>query len=726
MRETQASWRPQPRRAYLAAVFKFVAVNLATGPIAYGLIARGLEALGRDFDRFVNSSVRAFRPGPLLPQLEVKPSAPLLATLAHRLRAFDGVRLRRRAAAGEYLSGHLPDHVTLAGHQMELRTHWLFPVVSPKPDDLIRACRRVGIDAARGASSVTVVAAPAERPEAEAATAARMMSSLVFLPAYPELRRRARAPDGGDREREPDNTSVARGRVPAPEAGMRAPRAEAWSRLATIAYDLLVIGGGIIGSRIAFEAARAGMKVALVDAGDFGGATSSASSKLIHGGFRYLPRGDLSLVWESQRERRALMDRVAPHVVRRMPIVLAAYRGGSRGPLTAAAGVLAYGAMCGFRATGVGFVGAGAAQRLVPELRTDGLSVCGLFDEGQTNDARLVLATVAAAADLGANVVNHARVVGFDRPGGRLATAWIQGREGEQAVEAQFRFVVNASGPWVDRLRQLEDPSCEPMARLSKGVHLLIEPRSEWHAGLVVPAEDGRVTLALPWQGMLMLGTTDTEFEGDPADCAVNASDVAQVLAEASVALPGGMLRPDSVRFSFAGLRVLPIGGDITANAHREHLVRTGRFGMVSIAGGKLTTHRRIAMEALRRLPDPRLSRLHLVDVPLPAGAPQSGELADQDIDPEVVRRLVDTYGGDASAVVRQRRMHPDALDRIDPKGPDVWAQVYHAVENEWAITVEDVVRRRTTVAIRGLASASVRSDVARVLDATRPARVPA
>ncbi|HEY8863463.1 MAG TPA: glycerol-3-phosphate dehydrogenase/oxidase [Candidatus Dormibacteraeota bacterium] len=493
-------------------------------------------------------------------------------------------------------------------------------------------------------------------------------------------------------------------------------RAEAWDRLGKSSFHLLVIGAGIIGSRIAFEAARAGLSVALVDAGDFGGATSSSSSKLIHGGFRYLPMGDLSLVWESQRERRALMDHVAPNLVRRMPIVLAAYLGRPRGPMTAAAGVLAYGAMCGFRGTGVGLVGARAAEHLVPSLRTDGLSVCGMFDEGQTNDARLVLATVAAAGDLGATVVNHARVVGLDRPSGRLAAAFVQGRDGEPAVEVRFRFVVNAAGPWVDRIRQLEDPVCEPMARLSKGVHLLIDPQREWKAGVVVPMEGGRVAMALPWQGMLMLGTTDTDFEGDPSGCAVNASDIAQVLEEASVGLPREMLRSEAVRYSFAGLRVLPLGADASASAHREHLVRTGRFGMVSIAGGKLTTHRRIAVEALRRLADPRLSNLQLADVPLPQAERAIREPSDLDVDPGVVKHLSDAYGRDSTAVMRQRLLHPDALERIHPKGPDVWAQVFHAVENEWAITVEDVVRRRTTLAVRGLASPAVRDDLGRVL----------
>lgn len=251
------------------------------------------------------------------------------------------------------------------------------------------------------------------------------------------------------------------------------------------------------------------------------------------------------------------------------------------------------------------------------------------------------------------------------------------------------------------------------MVRLSKGVHLLLEPRSVWQAGLVVPVEGGRVTMALPWQGMLMLGTTDTAFEGDPADCVVTPQDVAQVLAEASVALPREMVRPDAVRFAFAGLRVLPLGGDTTANSRREHLVRTGRFGMVSIAGGKLTMHRRIALEALRRLPEPRLSNLRLVDEPLARAA----EASDGDgIDPDIVKHMTEIYGPASLAVLRQQRHRANALERVHPQGPDVWAQVYHALESEWATTVEDVVRRRTTLAVRGLATPAVRAAVGRAM----------
>jgi dTDP-4-amino-4,6-dideoxygalactose transaminase len=189
MRRTQGGWRRQSRREYATHVLKFFAFVVVTRPLPYRLLAL---ALGREFDRRVNSSVRAFRPGPLLPQLEVQPSAPLLTTLGFRLRKFDSARLRRRARAGEWLRAHLPGDVRSPGYDSAARTHWLFPVVPSQAEHLISACRRAGIDAARAASSVRVVAAPEGRPESEPREAREMMRSLVFLPAYPELPLRAR------------------------------------------------------------------------------------------------------------------------------------------------------------------------------------------------------------------------------------------------------------------------------------------------------------------------------------------------------------------------------------------------------------------------------------------------------------------------------------------------------------------------------------------------------
>lgn len=187
MRALQRGWPEQSRGSYAAGVLKFLAFSLLTRPLLYGLLARFHRASGRDFDRLVNSSVKAFKPGRLLPQLEVQPSAPLLVTLAHRLQTFDSERLRRRADAGRWLASKLPPGLRLAGSAMNGHTHWLFPVMAAHPDELIAACRAAGFDAARGASSVTAVPAPANRPEADPVDARRMMTALVFLPAYPEL-----------------------------------------------------------------------------------------------------------------------------------------------------------------------------------------------------------------------------------------------------------------------------------------------------------------------------------------------------------------------------------------------------------------------------------------------------------------------------------------------------------------------------------------------------------
>ena len=189
MRNLQRSWPIQSRRHYVVTVLKFMAFSLVMRPLVYRALAWFYQSTGRDFDRLVNSSVRAFRHGELLPQLEVQPSSPLLATMSYRLNTFDGRRLRRRTESGAWLAANLPAGVQSPGRETAARTHWLFPVLSSEPDALIAACRLAGFDAARGASSVAAVAAPTGRPEAEPDRAAGMMRSLVFLPSYPELSR---------------------------------------------------------------------------------------------------------------------------------------------------------------------------------------------------------------------------------------------------------------------------------------------------------------------------------------------------------------------------------------------------------------------------------------------------------------------------------------------------------------------------------------------------------
>ncbi len=468
-------------------------------------------------------------------------------------------------------------------------------------------------------------------------------------------------------------------------------REGALERLASGTFHLVVAGAGIVGARAALEAARMGAGVALLDAGDFGGATSSASSKLVHDGLRYLQIGDLRLVRESHLERRALVGTVAPHLVRPLTFVLPVYRGGPHGASTVAGALLTDSALSGFRHSRSRLAGASAARRLVPSLRTEGMRLAGVYEDAQTHDSRLTLATVTAAVRAGATAVNHLPVSELEAAGGRIGAVHAGG------VRVRCRAVLNATGPWVDHLRRLEDA----VARLSKGVHVLLDQPEPWGAALTVPVDRSRVTFAVPWEGMLLLGTTDTEYEDDPSSAAVEPEDVDTVLREAAE-----LLRGDRIRFTFAGLRVLALAEGDTARAPRDEVVRTGPAGMVSVAGGKLTTHRRIALDAVRRLEPFRAARL--TDEPLPGAGPLPARPAA--VEPSTWQHLAHLYG-DAAAEVAAAGPEP-----VHPDGPDVWGQVVHAVEREWARTVDDVVRRRTTLAVRGLATPDVRAKIAATL----------
>ena len=354
-----------------------------------------------------------------------------------------------------------------------------------------------------------------------------------------------------------------------------------------------------------------------------------------------------------------------------------------------------------------------------PALRRDGLRSCALYADAWTNDARLCLENVLAAAEHGATVVSRAEVVSLGPSPGEITGAEVS--VGGEVVPVRARVVVNAAGPWVDAVRRLEDPRAGSSVRLSKGVHALVPGGDDWTAALTVPQDDVRVTFAVPWYGLLLLGTTDSDFEGDPGDVAVDEADVAQILDEAAVALPSSLLDRAAVRASFAGLRVLPLGEGATANARRETVFSIGPGGMLSVAGGKLTTYRKIALDALERVRGPLgLRRVDRRPFPLP-GARGDAPAFPVDVDPEVEAHLRHLYGSRAAQVVEPARDDPALLERLHPGGPDIAAQARFAVTDEWAATVEDVLRRRTTVALRGLADPDVVDRVAR--SSTPPGR---
>jgi len=487
-------------------------------------------------------------------------------------------------------------------------------------------------------------------------------------------------------------------------------REAATDDLARRAFDLLVIGGGIVGAGIAAESARAGLAVALVERGDFGAGTSSASSKLIHGGLRYLRLGDIRLVREAHHERRLLMQIVAPHLVRRLPFLLPLYRNGPYGPLTIQTGLVLYSTLARARLNRL--LPPERAREHIPSLRLDGLRACGLYADAATHDGRLCLANVRAAAESGATVLNYAEVRGLRTVRGRVAGAEVLVDGTEVSVSA--RVVVNATGPWVDEVRRLEDASATPSVRLSKGAHVLLRVDEPWSAALTIPHDKVRVSFAVPWQDMLLLGTTDTLFEGGPEAVQATEAEVAQILGEAAIGIAPGLLRPEAICSTFAGLRVLPIGDGATTSARRETVFLRGPAGMLSVAGGKLTTYRRIALEALSTLrAELGLHRFDRRPFSLP-GAIDPGEGVRRlaagwpDLDPAVCTHLVHLYGSLADEVLAPAAEDPELLRPLHLEGPDLVAQAVYARDSEWARSPEDVLRRRTTLALRGLGTEEV------------------
>ena len=447
---------------------------------------------------------------------------------------------------------------------------------------------------------------------------------------------------------------------------MRTGREGALDALRSGTFDLLVIGAGIVGSRVAYEAARAGLRVALVDAGDFGGATSSASSQLVHGGLRYLSTGQLGLVRASLAERRALERRVAPRLVTSLPLVVAVPGGVRRWRVSAGAHL--YAALSGFRDPRGRLLRQEEVRRLAPLLRDDVSRVCLLLHEATTNDSRLTLATVTAAARAGAVVANYARVVALEQVRGRVAGGVLAGCCGEGLVTTRSRAVVNAAGPWVDHVRRLEDSHAAPTVRLSKGVHVLLQGGNGWRAGLAL-WDEHRSVLAIPWQGMVLIGATDTPYEGEPDAVCPEEEDVTALLAAAGHLLPADLIARENVRFAYAGLRVLPPGAGETSRSSREHVTTIGPAGMVSVAGGKLTMHRPIARGVLRRLPaEVRPRRARTYDDPL-LGDQATGPGLSSNLDRDTVSHLQALYGSEAASLAEYENA-PDAFERVHPDGP--------------------------------------------------------
>jgi len=484
------------------------------------------------------------------------------------------------------------------------------------------------------------------------------------------------------------------------------------NQMASIEHDVLIIGGGINGAGVARDLALRGLRVALVEKSDFASGTSSTSTKLIHGGLRYLENFDLRLVFESCRERHTL-QRIAPHLVQPLPFCIPVYRGDLRPLWMVRAGLMLYDLLALFRNTGTHHIlSAAKAVAREPVLRPEGLRGAAVYWDCRMDDARLVLENILSATAAGALVANYAEVTGLLQRSGRVVGVKVQDRETGQAHELRAHLVINATGPWLDQLRRL-DGDLEPVLRTTRGTHILVPRVNAGAEALYLSTgRDNRLFFVIPWgTDLSLIGTTDVDFTGDPDTIWPVEADIDYLLEEAARHLQGKVLRRECVVAAFAGLR--PLVQDHRQKASRvsrEHHLFTTAGGMISIAGGKYTTYRAVAEETAR-LACQRLGidsgHSRTAQMALPGGDGLATVVRDRPewqahygLDTAVADRLLQRYGARAVDALDLVEADRDLLQPVVPGSTLTRLEVAFSVLKEMARKPADVLRRRTSLAL--------------------------
>ena len=496
---------------------------------------------------------------------------------------------------------------------------------------------------------------------------------------------------------------------------MTEKREAALRRLSDETFDLVVIGGGATGAGIARDAALRRLKVALLEKRDFASGTSSRSSKLIHGGLRYLQHAQFKLVFEGTHERALLVD-LAAHLVRLIPFLFPTYKGRFPTLTMMDAGLWLYDALAMFRTIRHRRHSARSVASLEPTLTREKLSGGLVYYDAVTDDARLTLENILDARDLGACVVNYARSRRLLWDGGRATGVELEDVLSGRTLAARGRIVVNATGPWSDDvLRDLGASPGRPRLRPTKGAHVLVDrARLPAKHAVVMATTDKRITFTIPWEKRTVIGTTDTDFDGSPDDVAASRADVEYLLATTNQYFPSARLTTDDVLATWAGLRPLIAADAVkTSDVSREHELFYETGGVITVNGGKLTTYRRMAREVVDAAIEELWHRGLAEDAgecttderPLPGANGLSETLTldtataavarRADLPADVARNLVLTYGVHAPRLADLVARDRSLGDRLDPELPFVWAQLVYAVETEMAVTVDDVLGRR-------------------------------
>ncbi|MBO0820650.1 MAG: glycerol-3-phosphate dehydrogenase/oxidase [Nocardiopsaceae bacterium] len=493
-------------------------------------------------------------------------------------------------------------------------------------------------------------------------------------------------------------------------------RTDALRKLADGPLDILVIGGGITGAGAALDAASRGLRVGLVESRDLASGTSSRSSKLIHGGLRYLEQRDFKLVKEALRERDLLVSKLAPHLVRPLPFLYPLYKKVVERPYVGA-GLVLYDAMEGTKRpvphhrhlTARGAIGR------APALRPDRLAGAMIYYDAQVDDARHTLTVARTAAAHGATIVTHATATGLLRAadGTRVTGARVRDEETRKIYDITAHATVVCAGVWTDPVHEAGDVKAGYQVRMSKGVHLVM-PRSaiEASTGMIIRTEKS-VLFFIPWgSDRWIVGTTDTDWSGDRAEPSATAEDVDYILAQANRVLAKPLTRADVIGI-YAGLRPLVAAAQDTPTTKlsREHVVDAPVPGLVSIAGGKFTTYRLMARDVIDAavagfdgpsVPESVTDQLPLLGADgLPAVRAAARRIAeDYDVPLEAVEHLVTRYGSLATEVLDPVSRDRSLAGRLADGHPYLRAEVAYAVTHEGALHIEDVLARRVRLLI--------------------------
>lgn len=472
-----------------------------------------------------------------------------------------------------------------------------------------------------------------------------------------------------------------------PRAGADAPPAP---------WDLLVVGAGITGAGVARDAAMRGLRVLVVDAHDLAFGTSSRSSRLIHGGVRYLEQGEIGLVYEALRERRRLY-KIAGHLVQPAQFLFPAYRG-DRLPLwKLRVGLTLYDALSLYRSRGHRTLGPAAARKLEPLLAPAGLRGAVTYEDAVTDDARLTLTTLQDARRHGAEVLTYAPVRSLGRDGPDHVAELGDG------TRVRARAVLVAAGPWTSE--RLLGGAGRSLLSLSRGIHVVLRTADlpVRQPVVVQAAKERRILFVVPWGARTYLGTTDTTYEGDPGASGVTAADADELFTLIGRIMPSAGLRHDRIVSAWSGVRPLvraaADSGDSTVELSRSHRLVETDSGVLALVGGKLTTYRAMAEEAVDRVEarlERRLPRCATHRRPLVPGEP----LRAAELGMPHVAELAHRHGPLARELVARIERDPALGERLIPDLPYLWVEVDHAIAAEGCVHVEDILRRRLPLAL--------------------------